>query len=121
MIPFPAGQPWRLSLAALLATASLQAWGGTPDGRAGPVADAPVYRSALESYRPYRAQPVQPWRATNDEVGRIGGWRAYAREAADPAPAQDATDAGNAARPSPAPASTVPGPDPHAGHHGAKP
>jgi hypothetical protein len=34
----------------------------------------PVYRSALNGYRPYRAdEPLRPWRDANDEVGRLGG------------------------------------------------
>lgn len=42
------------------------------------------YRSVLEYYRSYRAQPVQSWQDANDNVGRIGGWRIYAKEAAAP-------------------------------------
>jgi hypothetical protein len=60
-----------------------------------PAAATPLpYRSALEGYQPWSDQPIAPWRASNDEVGRIGGWRAYAREAsgeaAVPPPATDA-------------------------------
>ena len=82
-------------------------------------ADALTYRSALADYQPYQAQPVRPWRETNDEVSRIGGWRAYAREAAGGAALQ-AQPAGAAApasvsTPAPQPA------DPHAGHHGSQP
>ena len=34
----------------------------------------PVYRSALNGYRPYRTdEPLRPWRDANDEVGRLGG------------------------------------------------
>jgi len=42
------------------------------------------YHSALERYQPYKEQPVQSWRDANDNVGRIGGWRVYAKEAAAP-------------------------------------
>lgn len=36
--------------------------------------DLPGFRSALEGYRPYRAdEPLRPWREINDEVGRVGG------------------------------------------------
>lgn len=88
-----------------------------PAAAAQPPAGAPTYRSALADYQPYQAQPVQPWGQTNDTVGRIGGWRAYAREAAGAAPAQD-----KPATSTPAPTqATPPAPDPHAGHHGAKP
>ena len=42
--------------------------------------NAPRYRSAFENYQPFTDQPVQPWRDSNDTVGRIGGWKSYARE-----------------------------------------
>ena len=45
-----------------------------------------VLPSSLAAYRRYAEQPVEPWRESNDRVGRIGGWRAYAREAAGDAP-----------------------------------
>lgn len=38
------------------------------------------YRSVFEGYRPFSDQPAVSWREANDAVGRIGGWRAYARE-----------------------------------------
>lgn len=38
------------------------------------------YTSTLSTYKAYADQPVQSWREANDEVGRIGGWRAYAKE-----------------------------------------
>lgn len=41
------------------------------------------YRSALESYQPYSEGQMVPWRDANDTVGKIGGWRAYAKEAAE--------------------------------------
>jgi hypothetical protein len=60
------------------------------------------YTSPLNSYQAYTDQPVQSWQDANDTVGRIGGWRTYAREARTAEPAKDATPA--------APA--------HEGHHG---
>jgi hypothetical protein len=59
------------------------------------------YASALASYQGYTDQAVQSWREANDRVGRIGGWRAYAKEAATGQPAPD----------------TPPAANPHAGHH----
>lgn len=41
------------------------------------------YRSALEGYRPYSEEKMVPWKEANDTVGKIGGWRAYAKEAAE--------------------------------------
>lgn len=41
-----------------------------------------AHRSSLAGYRAGgETQPV-PWKQANDTVTRIGGWRAYAREAA---------------------------------------
>jgi len=105
-------KPWRLPLAVLLTAGSLHAWSDTGNGASGPSEKALTYRSALENHQPYQVQPVQPWRAANDTVGRIGGWRAYAREAAGMSPVRDKTASG---------ATAPPGPDSHAGHHGAKP
>lgn len=47
-----------------------------------------MHRSALASYRTALPDvPVAGWKEVNDRVARIGGWRAYAREAAAPASA----------------------------------
>jgi hypothetical protein len=50
-----------------------------------PVADVPrtEYRSAFAQYRRYVQQPPAVWRDSNETVNRIGGWRAYAREATE--------------------------------------
>jgi hypothetical protein len=57
-------------------------------------AEAPVraatYASPLARGRAVEATPI-PWREANERVGRIGGWRAYAREASSPAPAAAAS------------------------------
>jgi hypothetical protein len=86
------------------------------DGAATPAAPQPVYRSAFEGYRPFADEPVRPWRETNDTVGRIGGWKAYAREAqsGDARPI-----AGGASAPAAAPAASG---GAHSTHHApAKP
>jgi hypothetical protein len=62
------------------------------------------YRSALEGYRPFTDEKPIPWKQANDTVGRIGGWRAYAKEAhgepaAAPASAPAAAPASAPARP----------------------
>lgn len=86
-------------------------------------ADTPAlaYRSALQTYRPWREQAPGNWRALNDEVTRIGGWRSYLREvnepaatpaalpAATPALALPATPTGAGAGAPTAPASAAPG------------
>jgi hypothetical protein len=64
------------------------------------VADAPVkpiapsatqapkrvlnHKSSFDNYRPYSDEKAANWKAANDEVGRIGGWRAYLKEAQEP-------------------------------------
>lgn len=56
---------------------------------ADPAASVPaaVWRGSLAGYRRYAEQPVAPWKQSNETVNRLGGWRAYAREAASaPAP-----------------------------------
>jgi len=61
-----------------------------PDGdplEAGTPVPAAAHVSAFASYRRLGETAVAPWKPANDDVGRIGGWRAYAREAAGPAPA----------------------------------
>ena len=79
-IPHHRSQVWRLlplSLALLASSVSAQA-------RPEPLTPMPAvkleYRSTLSTYKAYADQPVQSWREANDEVGRIGGWRAYAKE-----------------------------------------
>lgn len=58
------------------------------------------YRSALEGYQPYSESKMVPWREANDTVGKIGGWRVYAKEAAEgPAPGSQAPATGGAAKP----------------------
>lgn len=54
----------------------------TPDPQDARAAVPPLkYESPLAIYRAYADQDVAPWRESNDTVGRIGGWKAYAREA----------------------------------------
>jgi len=63
---------------------------------------AQPYRSAFEGHRNYSDEPRSvPWRQANDEVGRIGGWRAYAREAQAAAAAASAASAPAAGRQTP--------------------
>lgn len=94
--------PLLLSPAPLLLPASAAFAQAAPAARQPP---APLtklqYVSPLRSYKAYADTPIESWREANDRVGRIGGWRAYAREMQAGEPAQAA--------------------DPHAGHgaHGA--
>jgi hypothetical protein len=51
------------------------------------------YQSTLSNYQRLDEVKPLPWRAANENVGRIGGWRAYAREASDAAAEERATPA----------------------------
>ena len=71
-----------------------------------------VYGSVLQGYRPNVEVEVSSWKDANDNVGRIGGWRAYAKEARQTnAAAPDAGAASAPARPD-----AKPTPADHAGH-----
>jgi hypothetical protein len=58
------------------------------------LASAPVppvtYHSVLAGYRPFADDKPTPWRQANDAAAGVGGWRVYAREAREPAPAASA-------------------------------
>lgn len=64
---------------ATVANAQLRADPAAPSARV----PAATYRSPFADYRVLGDEAVGNWRAANDEVGRIGGWREYAREAQD--------------------------------------
>ena len=51
-----------------------------------------TYRSAFEGYKPYTDDKLLNWRQANDTTGRVGGWRAYAKEARQPAAKAPAHD-----------------------------
>ena len=42
------------------------------------------YTSPIADYQPFVDEKVTSWKASNDKVGLIGGWRAYAKEAQQP-------------------------------------
>lgn len=79
-----------------------------PSARSNPLdakADVPgvIYRSSLQGYRPYADIEPGSWVESNDRVGRIGGWRVYAKEAREPqAPAAGASAPREPAKPAPA-------------------
>ena len=119
-------------LATLFAAAliSLPAVAAEPWGNADPKAGKPdpsdplavlpatTYASPLARFRSAGEIKLGSWQEANQTVTRIGGWRAYAREASQPEPAAqpDASRPAPAAAPSPAPAAS--GPVPGHGHHG---
>ena len=75
------------------------------------------YRSALEGYRSFADESIQPWVETNEVVRKIGGWRAYATERST-GPTEPRQDS-NKGSPPVSPRADG-SPKPHAGH-GSKP
>ena len=61
-----------------------------PSGQAAPATSgasraSPLeFRSAFKGYKPYTEEKTVDWKQANDNVGKIGGWREYAREASRP-------------------------------------
>lgn len=74
------------------------------------VVPAAAYESVFGRSRRADADAI-PWREANDSAARIGGWRAYAREAQQPEPAPPA------AAPARPETQTTPMPMPH--RHGS--
>jgi hypothetical protein len=74
-----------LTIVFIAGTAAAQTGRPAPHDAQAPI-PALNYSSPFTGYRAFVEQEVSPWRDSNDTVGRIGGWRAYAREASQPAP-----------------------------------
>lgn len=72
----------------------------------GPQTQTVPYRSSLGNYQPFADEKVLPWKQVNDTAGKIGGWRAYARQAHEPAGKDDRAPHGDSGMP--------PAPDPGA-------
>ena len=95
------------SLASLLGTAA-HAQPAVPSAPtpAAPSAPQPLaFQSAFQHYQPYTDDKIVNWKDANDTTARIGGWRAYAKEASAPSttpmptPAAAAAPATGAAKP----------------------
>ena len=76
-----------------VAVAAPLAWGQAASGDFRPDpqdanASVPLvtYESPFANYRPLSNQKITAWKESIDNVGRIGGWRAYAKEAEAPGP-----------------------------------
>ena len=59
----------------------------TNTASAGAPAVPSAFSSVFDSYQPYTEEKTGNWKQANDNTARIGGWRAYAKEAAEPASA----------------------------------
>lgn len=53
------------------------------------------YRSPLDGYQRFTEEQVGSWKDANDNVGRIGGWREYAKELRAPAGGPSKPQAGH--------------------------
>lgn len=86
-----------LAAAGLAACSALQPPASLAASSASPAAPDPLdanarvptaqHRSAFPAERVVREPALRDWREAHDNVARIGGWRAYAREAAASQPA----------------------------------
>lgn len=79
------------------------AWPDPAD--AGVSVTAPPYQSSFEGYQPFGEEDTTSWKENNELTGRVGGWRAYAKEARTPSPSLERTSPSDAAAD-------------HAGHQG---
>lgn len=86
------GLPWAACLIAItVAQAQPAAKTAAPDPLDAQASVPPsIHRSPLARYRSAGDVELGSWREANDTVTRIGGWRAYAREAHAPAAAASA-------------------------------
>ena len=107
MIRYP-GPQWAVLIALGAAASASAQQPGAPAAAASAARDL-SYRSALEGYQRFSDQKPGSWRDANDNVGRIGGWRAYAKEAQGAGAPQPAAAPPDGAAPASAPAS-------HSGH-----
>lgn len=80
---------WLLLSGLLLSSSLADAQPVSTDGTAVPNTAEPAafqlqYFSVFTHYQSFREQPLPSWQETNDIVGKIGGWRFYARDAIQP-------------------------------------
>lgn len=105
---------WAIAVSALFAQPAMAQ--NTTTAAAPQIVAAPAplpYTSALQGYQPFADEKVRPWKESNATVEKIGGWRAYAKEAAEPEAKSSQTPAASPAAAPKAPAAPA---DPHAGH-----
>jgi hypothetical protein len=104
------------SLVACAAIHSNASLAQTPTPTLIPTGNALPFKSTLEKYKSYTDEKIVPWKAANDEVGRIGGWRTYLKEANEPDPPE--TTEAKPIESKPVESKTAPPrvTNPHAGH-----
>lgn len=105
---------WAIAVSALLALPAMAQNTTTAAALQSLAAPAPLpYTSAMQGYQPFADEKVGPWKESNSTVEKIGGWRAYAKEAAEP---EAKSSQSPAASPAAAPKVPAAPADPHAGH-----
>ena len=114
--------PWAFVVSALLALPAVAQHHQHHQHHTPPASPAPAtpatpaplpYTSALQGYQPFADEKVRPWKESNATVEKIGGWRAYAKEAAEPAANSNQPPAESSAASAKTPKAPA---DPHAGH-----
>jgi hypothetical protein len=106
--------PWTFAVCALLALPAIAQNNTSAPSPQSVAAPAPLpYTSALQGYQPFADEKVRSWKESNATVEKIGGWRAYAKEAAEPEAKFSQTPAASSAASPKTPAAPA---DPHAGH-----
>jgi hypothetical protein len=66
------------------------------------------YVSPFQNYKSFSDTKITPWKAANDLTLQIGGWRAYLKEANQPAAAEPTTDMQKPIVPAPPPKAPPP-------------
>ena len=70
-----------------------------PSASQTPASQPSAYRSAFEAYKPYTDEATGDWKALNATTAKIGGWRAYAKEARQPQAPDSAAEPGQGVSP----------------------
>lgn len=115
LYPLPARALAGLTAFGALAALSVGAQTARPNAAETPAPHSSAtvsYQSAFDGYQSYSDDKVLSWKESNDTVGKVGGWRVYAREAQGAQPAAAKNPASGGAAPGVAPAAA----DPHGGH-----
>ena len=89
--------PHKLVSCAVLLVSTAVLWGNVALAQPTPPVAPPTteaafagFKSVLDGYKPYTEEKTVNWKAANDTTVQIGGWRAYAKEAAQTSPTQSA-------------------------------
>ncbi|MCY7388256.1 MAG: hypothetical protein LH481_09370 [Burkholderiales bacterium] len=83
----------RISVACISVACSQVVAAGPDPADAAAAIPPTIYKSPFVDYRALGEDKNTPWKDANETVGKIGGWRAYAREAADAMKARETAGA----------------------------